>query len=125
MRYYDIGDNCYLIVCSERQPSINEDLLLKQAQGVEKVLKILIVFDSNVWDKYGKEKVCKCGGHMHANLRWSWLNNVALYLQVGYWFFGFLFVMILSGKFTLIYLKIEISSNVLVSGTEIPVSPIM
>ena len=32
--------------------------------------------------------------------------------------------MILSGNFTAIYLKIEICSNVLVSGTEIPVSPI-
>ena len=32
--------------------------------------------------------------------------------------------MILSGNFTAIYLKIEIFSSVLVSGTEIPVSPI-
>ena len=39
---------CYLIVCSGRQPSTNEDLLLKQAQDGEKVFKILIVFDSNV-----------------------------------------------------------------------------
>ena len=59
---------CYLIVCSGRQPSTNEDLLLKQAQDGEKVLKILIVFDSNVWDQHDKEKVC--GGHMPANLRW-------------------------------------------------------
>ena len=49
---------CYLIVCSEPQPSTNEDFSLKQAQDVEKVLKILIVFDSNVWDQYDKEKVC-------------------------------------------------------------------
>ena len=69
---------CYLIVCSERQPSTNEDFLLKQAQDIEKVLKILIVFDSNVWDQYDEEKVCKCEGHRHANLRWSWLNHVAL-----------------------------------------------
>ena len=39
---------CYLIVCSERQPSTNEDFLLKQAQDIEKVLTILIGFDSNV-----------------------------------------------------------------------------
>ena len=69
---------CYLIVCSERQPSTNEDFSLKQAQDIEKVLTILIVFDSNVWDQYDKEKVCKCEGHRHANLRWSWLNHVAL-----------------------------------------------
>ena len=69
---------CYLIVFSERQPSTNEDFSLKQAQDIEKVLKILIVFDSNVWDQYDEEKVCKCEGHRHANLRWSWLNHVAL-----------------------------------------------
>lgn len=49
---------CYLIVCSEPQPSTNEDFSLKQAQDVEKVLRILILFDSNVWDQYDKEKVC-------------------------------------------------------------------
>ena len=49
---------CYLIVCFEPQPSTNEDFSLKQAQDVEKVLRILILFDSNVWDQYDKEKVC-------------------------------------------------------------------
>ena len=71
---------CYLIVCSGRQPSTNEDLLLKQAQDGEKVFKILIVFDSNVWDQYEEEKVC--GGHMPANLRWSWLNYIFSFVAI-------------------------------------------
>ena len=71
---------CYLIVCSGRQPSTNEDLLLKQAQDGEKVFKILIVFDSNVWDQYEEEKVC--GSHMPANLRWSWLNYTCSFVAI-------------------------------------------
>ena len=71
---------CYLIVCSGRQPSTNEDLLLKQAQDGEKVFKILIVFDSNVWDQYEEEKVC--GGYMPANLRWSWLNYTCSFVAI-------------------------------------------
>ena len=71
---------CYLIVCSGRQPSTNEDLLLKQAQDGEKVFKILIVFDSNVWDQYDEEKVC--GGHMPTNLRWSWLNYIFSFVAI-------------------------------------------
>ena len=71
---------CYLIVCSGRQPSTNEDLLLKQAQDGEKVFKILIVFDSNVWDQYEEEKVCR--GHMPANLRWSWLNYIFSFVAI-------------------------------------------
>ena len=71
---------CYLIVCSGRQPSTNEDWLLKQAQDGEKVLKILIVFDSNVWDQYEEEKVC--GGHTPANLRWSWLNYIFSFVAI-------------------------------------------
>lgn len=69
---------CYLIVCSRPQPSEHEDVSLIQPQDREEVLKILQVFDSNVWDLYDEEKVCKCGGHMHANLRWSQLMHVAL-----------------------------------------------
>ena len=73
---------CYLIVfySFKPQPSEQEDVSLKQPQDREEVLKILQVFDSNVWDLflYDEEKVCKCGGHMHANLRWSQLMHVAL-----------------------------------------------
>ena len=60
------------------QPSEREYVSLKQPQDREEVLKILQVFDCNVWDLYDEEKVYKCGGHMHANLRWSQLMDVAL-----------------------------------------------
>ena len=58
--YFNICD-VKIIVRHKRQPSTNEDLSLKQAEDVKEVLKILQVFDSNIWDLYDEEKVCKCG----------------------------------------------------------------